>query len=71
MAGMHSRAIIILFCHCAIFAAMGFLLWLQYFDPYASDPPEKRSKRRKLQAYVILGTLLIAYAVMAIARWAK
>jgi len=63
---MHNRDIVILCCYCVIFVAFVIVLRQEFFGlPY---PTEEKSKRLRIRAYV---TILIAYAVMAIARWAK
>jgi len=63
---MHHRNIVILCCYGVIFVAFVIVLMQEYFGlPY---PTEEKAKRVRIRAYV---TILIAYTVMAIARWAK
>jgi hypothetical protein len=66
---MNIRDIIILCCNCAIFTAFVIVLRQRYFGHPSQT--EEESKRLRLRGYILLAILLMAYAVMVVARYSK
>jgi hypothetical protein len=60
---MHARDIVILYCYCVIFVALGVVIRWEYFDP---EPPGKKAEPLRLAGCL---TTAIAFAVLAVVHF--